>query len=631
MVINFYYSHKVFSLAVFILLSSAVISAQDYKIGDISDGSRAIPLHKIKLFDHDSLIILEGDDPQLPLSTKNTCGDCHSYDKISEGFHFNASDSGSADGRRGEPWIYLDWQRLTLLPVSFRNWRGAFNPIDVGIAPMRFLDLFGTHYTGGGFAEKEEIQSPENFFRWEISGKLEVNCLLCHDASEKFDPNEHALQISRQNYKWAASASSEIAAVKGNAKKMPDNFDLYNPNTFVDLDLRSTSPPGVSFGKAIFDEKNRVFFNISKSAGNLRCYYCHSSIQAENEPGSHWNRSEDVHMAGGMDCIDCHKNGVDHKIIRGYNKEGTGKQDIINSYTCEGCHLGNEDIYSYGNNHGAPRPAHKGLPPIHFEKLECTLCHSGKLPGSKTEYLKTSRAHKLGLPRSSKQGDAFPHIQSPVYFKNEHDKLEPRNLITPSFWAVRDSSSIKPIVGGAVYDSLSSLITLDTLLNYGKWHSVSDSAIIGALKFLSKKSSSDSVYLFVSGGKTYELNEEGGLKIGESGISENYSWAIGHDVRPASQSLGSGGCGDCHSFSSNFFFGDVVMESSLKSESDTLIAMTEFSGYNTLYQKAFSFSFFFRPWLKALLIISFSIILLVFLIHTARAIIFLMNKSSDNL
>ena len=29
---------------------------------------------------------------------------------------------------------------------------------------------------------------------------------------------------------------------------------------------------------------------------------------------------------------------------------------------------------------GAPEPIHKGLPPVHLEKLSCTACHSGQFP-----------------------------------------------------------------------------------------------------------------------------------------------------------------------------------------------------------------------------------------------------------
>ena len=35
------------------------------------------------------------------------------------------------------------------------------------------------------------------------------------------------------------------------------------------------------------------------------------------------------------------------------------------------------------NNHGQI-PQHKGLPPIHFEKLSCTACHTGEIPQNKS-------------------------------------------------------------------------------------------------------------------------------------------------------------------------------------------------------------------------------------------------------
>ena len=35
-------------------------------------------------------------------------------------------------------------------------------------------------------------------------------------------------------------------------------------------------------------------------------------------PGKYeWIHNEDVHLASGMSCSDCHRNGVDHMITRG--------------------------------------------------------------------------------------------------------------------------------------------------------------------------------------------------------------------------------------------------------------------------------------------------------------------------
>src|SRR6266436_2312804 len=51
-----------------------------------------------------------------------------------------------------------------------------------------------------------------------------------------------------------------------------------------------------------------------------------------------------------------------------------------------------------GGRLGSPRPVHKGMPQIHFEKLTCTACHAGPFPTDQPQIVHTSLAHKLGLP-----------------------------------------------------------------------------------------------------------------------------------------------------------------------------------------------------------------------------------------
>jgi hypothetical protein len=77
--------------------------AQEPKLGDVSDGSRAVPVHLIPLYDEEGTMIRLGDQPMLPFSTKQTCLPCHDYDKISNGWHFNAGQAHVPPGRHGQP------------------------------------------------------------------------------------------------------------------------------------------------------------------------------------------------------------------------------------------------------------------------------------------------------------------------------------------------------------------------------------------------------------------------------------------------------------------------------------------------------------------------------------------------
>ncbi|MFA7229334.1 MAG: hypothetical protein WC061_09890, partial [Melioribacteraceae bacterium] len=585
---------RLFLTASILIAVSAFLNAQEKKLGDERDGSRSKPIHQIKLLDENNKIILEEDNPQSPFSAKYTCGDCHSYDIIKNGYHFNKPLGKSSFDRNGEPWIYVDLKKLTVLPVSYRGWNGTFSPEKLNISPFQFLKLFGTHFTGGTISEDESLEKPENFFRWEISGKLPVNCLLCHDASEKFNSAEYSLNILRQNFKWAAAAGSDIAVVTGSAKEMPDNFDIYNRNTFADVDLRTYSPPNIIYNKSVFNS-NKVFFNIKRQVPNDRCYYCHSSVNVSKRENKFIQSAEDVHLKSGMICVDCHTNGLNHDMIRGFENESMMKNDPArSSFTCEGCHLGNEkESVPTGGRLGAPVPKHLGLPAVHLDKLACTTCHSGIWPDGNTNYVKTSRAHKLGVPGINKSANLFPHIQAPLFVRNEMGKIEPHRLLWPSYWAKLKNNEIKPIPVNDFSDSLSVILRTDSLKTYDIYPAIGKPELIRALTFLKPMAGKNEKIIFVTGENYIELRDNAELKVSNHPYIKPYTWAIAHDVRPASQSLGSKSCQDCHSWNSDFFFGDAAIETPY-SPVNSRMSSSSLAETGALYHKLFSLSFFFR-------------------------------------
>ncbi len=610
-------------IALFYLLSLNYSLAQDKKIGDERDGSRSKPIHVIKLLDENNNIILPDDNPQFPFSTKYTCGDCHSYEIISKGYHFNSPAAKSSFDRNGEPWIYLDLKSLTVLPLSYRGWGGTFSPEKVKISPFDFLKLFGTHYTGGRISEDESLEKPENYFRWEISGKLPVNCLICHDAGERFNSAEYSANILKQNFRWAAAAGTDFSVVKGSAKEMPDNFDQYNSNTFADVDLRVFSPPSVSYTKPAFNG-NKVFFDIKRRIPNDRCYYCHSSANADRKENKILAADEDVHLKKGLLCVDCHTNGINHEITRGFKNDAKIKNDpSVISYTCEGCHLKRENA---NGKLGAPAPQHLGLPSLHLEKLSCTACHSGLIPSEKSGLVKTSRAHKLGLPGINKSANLLPHIQMPVYVKNEEGKIEPRKLLWASYWAELKDDKIAPLPVGEFSDSLSVLLKTDSLKTADGLQSVNDTLLTKALRFMNKNSAKGRKIIFVSGQNYFELSEKSELNIKSNADIKPYSWALAHDVRPAAQALGAKGCNDCHSWNSNFFFGTVSIETPYSAKAGSL-KMNSFEELGTVYYKLLSLSFFFRPLLKGIIIFSLLVILLTVLVFVGKGILALAKHS----
>lgn len=572
------------------------------KLGDVSDGSRSVPVHLIRLYDEQGIPIRPHEELLLPFSTKQTCMPCHNYEKISTGWHFNYGDSSVAAGRPSQPWILADPVAATQIPISLRAWQGTYRPEQLGMSTLQFVQTFGRHLPGGGVAEDENAQSAADYMRWQVTGNLEINCLGCHDAEAGQDQAEFATQIGRQNFRWAATASSAFAQVRGTAKEMPDNYDVYL-NSALDY-IGNIPPPAVSYDASRFNEKGEVLFDIRRRMPNAKCYYCHSNRNTEHE---RFTSDEDVHMAAGMLCVDCHRNGLNHMMTRGYEGEAQtlGKPELA-SLTCKGCHMPEENSRApRAGRLAAPLPEHRGLPTVHFEKLSCTACHSGPWPNEQTARVQTSFAHALGTHQSKKAPASLPHILAPVFVKESDGKFAPHRMMWPAFWAYEKESTLIPILPEVVRPLLMDFYVSDTLRQIGGWATLQDSAMIAVLDTLAKMEATASAAVYIGGGKLHRLDKNKKLVHEEHEAAQAYSWPIAHDVRPGQQALGVRGCGDCHATDAPFYAGKVEATSTVAS---TFLRMTNFQDTAAIFPWAFSMSFLFRPWLK-LIIIAASIVL----------------------
>jgi hypothetical protein len=599
-----------------ILLCAAYVSfaagADANFSGDNSDGSRAVPVHLIPLLDGEGDKIAPDTEPLLPFSTRQTCGgSCHNYEKISHGWHFNAVEPDVLPGRKGQPWIFVDAASATQIPLSYRNWPGVFKPEQLRLSPRQFVQFFGRQMPGGGPGEIES-NDPDEMVREFISGKLEINCLACHDADPAHNQAEYGDQIIRQNFRWAAAATSGFASVSGMARNMPNNYDPFMPEPLNDPKL---IPPYVIYRRDTFDHKNQVFFDIVRKVPAERCYFCHSNFDIGKEK---WEADEDVHLAAGLTCVDCHRNGLEHNIIRGYEgEEAVSKNPIADLMSCESCH--DNGLL------GAPIPKHAGFPPVHFDKLTCTACHSGVWPREKTIRTKTARAHGLGTYNVNKSADVLPHIIYPVFARGENGKIGPHKLIWPAFFADLEGQKVTPIPIGSVKAAADKIIGDVNLLASGNWPTINTGQVEKVLKSL-QPGEDEAVY--ICGGKLYRLDGKGKLIAAEHDAAKPYLWPIAHDVRPAAQSLGARKCEDCHSVDSPFFFGDVEIDTPIAFEKDS-VKMIAFQGLNPVYMKLFAISFLFRPYLKVITICASVLLGAVLLLYAFKALAYIIRIMAE--
>jgi len=621
-------------LPVLFLSASGVCFAKEAEtvqklLGDESDGSRAHPTHLIPLFAENEEgekggKITPGDNFLLPFSTRWTCGECHSYGIISKGWHFNAADPNVAPGRAGQPWILADARTGTQIPLSYRPWPGTFRPEQVGLTAREFIRYFGRHTPGGGAGELE-TEDPDEIMRKYISGKLEINCLSCHNAEFAHNQGEYFLQVVRENFRWAAAATCGFASVSGSARDMPDTYDPFMPEPPEDA---KKVPPTITYRTTAFDHENKVSFNIVREIPDHRCYFCHSNLYIEKEDTEKWSSDEDIHLTAGLKCVDCHRNGIGHNITRGYEGESSTLSNPLTATTsCEGCHVGEKDSsLPLEGRLGAPVPEHRGIPPVHFEKLTCTACHSGPWPGEKTILTKTSRAHRLGTLNVNKSKEVLPHIVAPVFARQSNGKIAPHKLLWPAYWGTLKDQRVTPVDFEAVQEAVGQVFAGLELPASGDWPGLTEEHIVKALNTLQKEVQGEAVY--VAGGLLYSLDDSGKLHQEEHPSAKPYLWSIGHNVRPAAQALGARRCEDCHSPDAPFFFGSVAVDYPIDGQRDLSKEMIEFQDINRSYARAFAFSFIFHPFLKVVALCSSAILAAVLILYMFQGLARILNLLS---
>jgi hypothetical protein len=418
------------------------LAAQQQQAPQKWDGNRTTPVHLIPLKDELDQPIVPTETNPLPFSSRFTCAPCHIYETIQRGLHFNASFAAEA-GRPGEPWIWADERTGTFLPLSYHKAKGTWDPAQVGLSAWDFTLLFGRHLPGGGVSEP-----PESAFtpgsRWEVAGKIEINCLGCHNKSGAQDSSEWAKQILRENFRWAATAASGIGEVGGMASRVKGTWDIYDGPDPDDTEW--AVPPFVRYERSLFDSRHRVLFDLGRRPDDDRCLACHSATPVGL---SRFSFDEDVHTASGLKCAGCHRNDLGHAMARGYEGEALDYPGIADeSFTCAGCHLGDEEAEgekALAGRLGAPYPKHKGFPAVHFKRLSCTVCHAGPWPGKELTRVRTSRANRLGIYGVARWSTNLPAIFEPVYIREKNGKLAPHRLLWPAFWAEETGKEITPL------------------------------------------------------------------------------------------------------------------------------------------------------------------------------------------
>ncbi len=634
--------------SVLVLLAALFIGAAGAHAEFLKTESRTPYLHNIPLKDAEGKVISppaelsDNGKPQEPkappYSTEMTCGKCHDYSVINQGWHFNEAAGNVKPGRPGEPWILTDPATHTQIPLSYRGWRGTFKPADLGLSVLEFLTNFSRHFPGGGVGDPDKIDPADpKMGRMQITGTMEIDCLICHQSTGNYNVEARATALKGQDFRWTPSIAAGLGTY-GSFRSAGAIADQWHPGKSV-----PTTLPSIRYNRSKFDADDNVLFQVTRRAPSGNCYYCHTSQTALED--ARWHSDTDIHIRAGMICVDCHRNGLDHMIVRGYEGESKDRSitedaislrarilqrddaainnddarklarrqldsqsGMIDTLTCSGCHA--------SGRLGSPRPIHKGMPPIHFQKLTCTACHSGPFPGPQPEIVQTSLAHKLGLPSPARGKNTAPIIVEPVFLYDANGKIAPHKVVWPSYWARLKAGKLTPLLPAeAARDAdLPKQKAEDAVRDPFNTKPLTDKQIQDALESLAEASTNGEP-VFIAAGKMYRLKKDK-LVAEENAAGAPYSWALAHDVRPARQALGAKSCADCHSSDSPAFFGTTLARGPVDPSNGVSKEMWELRGEDKTWIEAFAFSFKFRLFLKCL-VFSAAFLVLAVLVHYA--------------
>ena len=364
------------------------------------------PLHPtFMLLDENGLNVLESG---APVSTMQTCGQCHNTDFIAgHSFHADAGleDFTPAGATAGlHPWdsspgYFGKWD-----PLTYRYLSASEDEL-IDLSTPAWIMLYGSRHVGGGPAQysrdgqllteltikagdpETNIVDPQSgelvAWDWQASGVVEMNCFLCHTPSPDNQARTAALQAGE--FRWANTA------------------------TLLGSGIILRSQGGYTWNTAAFAEDGELLqeFVAIQDPANANCGQCHGLVHegsaplvaTAGAPEDEWrtfttgqiisgqrldksgmnlqnketlSRTWDVHAERQVDCTDCHYS-LNNPIY--YQESAESRPDYL-TFDPRRLELG-EYLYQPSHQFARGDSAQSSVAPETQDSMRrCDACHN---------------------------------------------------------------------------------------------------------------------------------------------------------------------------------------------------------------------------------------------------------------
>jgi hypothetical protein len=529
----------------------------------------------------------------MPYSPKKTCGGCHDYDQITNGYHFQqgrTDETGKIVIRDTfdpmHPWNLSSGMfgkhSLASMDLSQLAKKVNQNPSEIDKSSFSFVQNCGICHPGGGWGEYDRTgrlyydEESKKFgyeesggnplldgdytpYRdgnfddgapWDQSGVSEADCLICHLKGYQW--KERGATLKGKFFKYGPS----VGAGWGNIKISKDKLG----NLKVDEVI-------IDYTKKEVADFENVHLQIVRKPPDENCWFCHVVVDGRRK-GRQWSPETDIHKAKGLQCLSCHPSDKEHNFAKGNTIQETVREDLNNTMvSCEDCH-------DKGKDKKAPRYRHP-FSPRHLKLIACQTCHipfQTAIADLVYEYASTgdplvydTSKFLSNDPLNPKK--AIPGVDPSIWYPTLtkwKGRIVPAKSLVTIYWGDLDPSTnvVKPIFLWKIQELKKPPLKDDNGDGIPEVNSLDEIKIF--LKALKGKDKFGTPIVshpvLMKGGFLYQLDKRGEVEKMKHEQAEFLEFSLSHNVMSGPDVLGSRGCGDCHSKKSSFFLRKVLID-----------------------------------------------------------------------